>query len=179
MGVEVFEIPTLPPSIPGRRIFNRFRAWLIRKGVTFLMGQPVSKVSLKGTRCDGVYVLNPPVSAFYSGDRFILATGRFMGGGLVADQENIFEPTFNLPVTQPESRDGWFKRSFSEDHPIHHVGIVTDSSLRPVDGKGALLLENAWVAGSILAHHNLIEEKSREGIEIATGTMAAKWALER
>ena len=177
VGVEVFEIPTLPPSIPGRRIFNRFRAWLIQKGVTFLMGQPVSKVSVKGTRCEGVYVLNPPVSTFYSGDRFILATGRFMGGGLVADQENIFEPIFNLPVTQPESRDGWFKRLFSEDHPIHHIGIETDASLRPVDGKGTLLLENAWVAGSILAHHNLIEEKSREGIEIATGTMAAKKAL--
>jgi len=33
------------------------------------------------------------------------------------------------------------------------------------------------VAGSILAHHQAIEEKSREGIDIATGFLAAKRAL--
>jgi len=42
-----------------------------------------------------------------------------------------------------------------------------------------LILENGWVAGSILAHHHCIDEKSREGIEIATGYMAAKQALEK
>jgi glycerol-3-phosphate dehydrogenase subunit B len=36
IGVKVFEIPILPPSIPGMRIFNRFKEWLIQKGVTFL-----------------------------------------------------------------------------------------------------------------------------------------------
>jgi anaerobic glycerol-3-phosphate dehydrogenase len=38
-------------------------------------------------------------------------------------------------------------------------------------------LENVWVAGSMLSHHNLIKEKSREGIEISTGSMAALEAL--
>jgi anaerobic glycerol-3-phosphate dehydrogenase len=33
------------------------------------------------------------------------------------------------------------------------------------------------VAGSILAHHDCIDEKSREGIEIATGYTAAKHAM--
>jgi anaerobic glycerol-3-phosphate dehydrogenase len=36
-----------------------------------------------------------------------------------------------------------------------------------------------WVTGSILAYHHAIDEKSREGIEIATGYMAAKHALEK
>jgi glycerol-3-phosphate dehydrogenase subunit B len=177
LGTEVFEIPALPPSIPGRRIFNRFRTWLIQKGVTFLLGQPVTKVSLKGTRCEGVYVLHSPVSTFYSGARIILATGRFMGGGLVAERERIIEPIFNLPVTQPESREAWFMRMFSEDHPIHHAGIETDNSFRPVDETGTVSIENAWVAGTLLAHHNVIEEKSREGIELVTGYLAAKYAL--
>jgi anaerobic glycerol-3-phosphate dehydrogenase len=39
-----------------------------------------------------------------------------------------------------------------------------------------MILENVWAAGSILAHHHWIDEKSREGIEIATGYMAAKRA---
>jgi glycerol-3-phosphate dehydrogenase subunit B len=59
------------------------------------------------------------------------------------------------------------------------VGIQTDPCFRPIDDKGDVLLENVWVAGSILAHHDSTGEKSREGIEIATGYMAVKHALEK
>ena len=52
IGAKVFEIPILPPSIPGMRIFNRFKEWLIQKGVTFLLGYSVSKATLKGKRCE-------------------------------------------------------------------------------------------------------------------------------
>jgi glycerol-3-phosphate dehydrogenase subunit B len=178
-GAEVFEIPTLPPSIPGRRIFNTFREWLIHRGVTFLMGFPVSKASISGKRCQGVYLNHPPVSTLHTADRFILATGRFLGGGLTADGEGILEPIFDLPVFQPQSRLDWYGQSFFDGHSIHRAGILTDSFLRPVGEGGDVLLENLWVAGSILSHHNSIEEISREGIEIATGYMAAKLAMER
>jgi glycerol-3-phosphate dehydrogenase subunit B len=178
LGVEVFEIPALPPSIPGMRIFNRFKEWLIQRGVTFLIGHSVATTTLKGKRCEGVDVFNPPVTIFYTADRFILATGRFVGGGLKADGEKIFEPVFNLPVAQPKSREAWFKNSFFNSHPIHQAGILTDSSFRPVNERGDLVLENVWIAGSILANHRCIEEKSREGIEIATGYRAAKNAFQ-
>ena len=100
---------------------------------------------------------------------------------LKADMEKIFEPIFNLPLSQPKSREEWFGKAFFNDlsHPIHQAGILTDSSFRPVDERGDLILENVWVAGSILAHHHCIDEKSREGIEIATGYVAAKQALEK
>jgi glycerol-3-phosphate dehydrogenase subunit B len=180
VGAEVFEIPILPPSIPGLRIFNRFKEWLIQRGITFLLGHFISKAILKGKRCEGVHVLNPPVSNFYSADRYILATGRFVGGGLVADEKKIFEPIFNLPVAQPKSREDWFGKSFFDDlsHPVHQAGISTDSSFRAIDEKGEVLLENVWVAGSILADHHSVDEKSREGIEIATGYATAKQAIE-
>lgn len=180
IGVEVFEIPVLPPSIPGIRIFNRFKEWLIQKGVTFLLGHFISDAILKGKRCEGVHILNPPVSNFYSADRYILATGRFSGGGLAADEEKIFEPIFNLPVAQPKSREEWFRKSFFDglSHPVHQAGILTDPSFRAVNEGGEVLLENVWIAGSILADHHSIDEKSREGIEIVTGYMAAKRAIE-
>jgi glycerol-3-phosphate dehydrogenase subunit B len=181
MGTKVFEIPILPPSVPGKRIFDRFKGWLIEKGVTFLQGHPVSKATVTGKRCQGIEVYHPPVITSYSADRFILATGRFMGGGLKADAERIFEPTFNLPVHQPPSREGWFGDAFFADlpHPIHQAGVLANASLQPVDERGNVLLKNVWVAGSLLAHHHCIEEKSREGIEISTGYMAAKRALEK
>ena len=181
IGAEIFEIPILPPSIPGMRIFNRFKVWLIERGTTFLLGPSVSKVSLKGRFCQEVQVANPPVLRSYSADRCILATGRFVGGGLIANGEKLCEPVFNLPVTQPGSREDWFGKSFFDGvpHPIHQAGISVDSLFQPTDEKGRPVLENLWVAGSILAHHHSIDEKSREGIEIATGYMAAKRALEK
>jgi glycerol-3-phosphate dehydrogenase subunit B len=179
IGAKVFEIPILPPSIPGMRIFNRFKEWLIQKGVTFLLGYSVSKAPLKGKKCERIEVLHPPVIASYSADRYILTTGRFIGGGLKANDEKIFEPIFNLPISQPHSREGWFKNYFFNDlpHPIHQAGILTDSCFRPVDEREEPILENVWVAGTILAHHHSMDEKSREGIEIATGFMATEYAL--
>lgn len=181
IGAQLFEIPVLPPSIPGMRIFNRFKQRLIEEGVTFLLGYSVSKTVTKGRRCEGIEVLHPPVITSCSADHYILATGRFMGGGLKADLEKVFEPIFDLPIPQPKSREDWFEKEFFTDpaHLIHRAGILIDSSFRPVDEKGELILENLRVAGSILAHHDSIDEKSREGIEIATGYMAAKYAMEK
>jgi glycerol-3-phosphate dehydrogenase subunit B len=179
IGAKVFEIPTLPPSIPGMRIFNCFKEWLIRKGVFFLLGYSVPKAVMRGKRCERIEVLHPPAVTSYSADRYILATGRFIGGGLKADDEKVFEPIFDLPLFQPPSREDWFRNSFFSDlsHPIHEAGVLTDASLQPVDGRGNTILENLWAAGSILAHHRCIDEKSREGIEIATGYAAAKYAV--
>ncbi|MBM4350597.1 MAG: anaerobic glycerol-3-phosphate dehydrogenase subunit B [Deltaproteobacteria bacterium] len=178
IGASVFEIPILPPSIPGMRIFNRFKDRLIRRGVTFLIGHPVSKVTLNEKRCEGIEIAHPPVTTSYSADHYILATGRFMGGGLKADRERILEPIFNLPVSQPGSQEDWFGRSFFDKHPIHRMGILTDSSLHPIDERGKPILENVRVAGTILAGHHCLDEKSREGIELATGYWAAKKAME-
>jgi glycerol-3-phosphate dehydrogenase subunit B len=180
IGAKVFEIPILPPSIPGIRIFNCFKKWLIRKGVTFLLGYSVSKAVLRGKRCERVEVLHPPVTTSYSADRYILATGRFIGGGLKANDEKVIEPIFNLPLFQPPSRKDWFEDSFFSNfpHPIHGAGILTDGTFRPVDAGGDMISGNVWAAGSILAHHHCVDEKSREGIEIATGYAAAKYAME-
>ncbi len=180
-GTKVFEIPILPPSIPGKRIFDRFKEWLTRKGVTFLLGYPVLKATLAKKKCQGIEVHHPPVVTLFSADRFILATGRFTGGGLKADAEKIFEPTFNLPVHQPPSREGWFEGFFFSDlpHPIHRAGLVANVSFQPIDAGGNVILENVWVAGSSLAYHQCIDEKSREGIEIATGYWAAKCAMKK
>lgn len=177
-GVSVFEIPVLPPSIPGMRIFNRFKKWLIQRGATFLIGYSVSKATLRGKRCEGIEIVHPPVTTVYSADRYILATGRFMGGGLKADREKVTEPVFNLPIPQPESQEKWFGKSFSDNHPIHRMGILTDSSLLPVDETEKPILENVSIAGTILAGHHGLNEKSREGIEIVTGYWAAKKAME-
>jgi glycerol-3-phosphate dehydrogenase subunit B len=160
-------------------MFKRFRERLIAKGATFLMGNPVTGATVKNGRCEGITVCNPPLETEYQAENYILAAGRFLGGGLWADMDRITEPLFHLPVSQPTTRGDWFRERFfqSEAHPIHCAGIVTDQALRPVDEGGRVLLTNVRIAGSILANHQAIEEHSREGIAIATGYLAAKGAL--
>jgi glycerol-3-phosphate dehydrogenase subunit B len=179
IGARVFEIPMLPPSIPGVRIFNRFREQLIAKGATFLLGNLIATATVKEGRCEGITLQNPPLSTEYRAERYVLATGRFLGGGLWADMERVSEPLFHLPISQPATRGEWFRERFfqPEAHPIHCAGVLTDAAFRPVDEEGKSVLSNVWVAGSILAHHEAIEEHSREGIAIATGYLAAKRAL--
>jgi glycerol-3-phosphate dehydrogenase subunit B len=97
----------------------------------------------------------------------------------MAERERISEPIFHLPVAQPRSREEWFGKSFFDEHPIHRSGILTDPSLRPIEETGKPILENVWAAGTILSGHHCLDEKSREGIEIATGYWAAKKAMEQ
>ncbi|HUJ69949.1 MAG TPA: anaerobic glycerol-3-phosphate dehydrogenase subunit GlpB [Syntrophorhabdales bacterium] len=180
IGAEVFEMPLLPPSVPGIRIFNRFKACLDQqRNVTFLLGPSVETAIVEGHRCAGIRVVNAPVSALYTADSYVLATGRFLSGGLVASRESIREPVFDFPVAQPQGRDDWFSPSFFEDsHLLNEAGIRVDSHFRPVDAEGRVILENVRIAGSILAYHNSIEEGSREGISLSTGYAASREAVE-
>jgi len=180
LEAKIFEIPVLPPSIPGLRIFNRFKEWLIAKGATFLMGYQVTKAILKGKRCEGIEVSNAPITNLYCADRYILATGRFIGGGLKAtSNSSLFETIFNLPVTKPKNQNEWFRKNFFDDHMIHEMGILTNKSFQPISNEGDIVLENIWVCGTILSGHKYLYEKSKEGIEISTGYMAVKSALEK
>jgi glycerol-3-phosphate dehydrogenase subunit B len=179
IGAEVFEMPGLPPSIPGLRIFNRFKEWFDQKAeVTFLLGQGVDIGMVEGRTCTGVRVTNAPVSNTFRADSYILASGRFLSGGLVADEGKLYEPLFGLPIVQPSAPDGWFRPFFfGAGHPTNEAGIEVDRHFRPVDSRGNVLLENVRVAGSILAHHNSVEEGSREGISLSTGYAAAVEAM--
>jgi glycerol-3-phosphate dehydrogenase subunit B len=180
IGADVFEMPLLPPSIPGIRIFNRLKARLIeQRNVAFLLGPSVEAVRVEGRRCAGIAVVNAPVSTLYTADSYVLATGRFLSGGLVADRESIREPLFDLPVIQPQGRDNWFGSHFFENsHPLNETGIRIDSHFRPLDADGTVILENVRIAGSILAFHSSIEELSREGVSLSTGYAAAREAVE-
>lgn len=178
IGTEVFEIPTLPPSILGMRIFNRFKAYLIEKGACLVLGHKILRVQVKDSVCEGVELSHPPISQFYSAHNFILATGRFMSGGLEVSRQRVSEPIFHLPTLGAKDPEGWFRKNFFDPHPIHGSGILVDRYFRPVDHQGKVILENVRVVGTILSGHHYLDEGSREGIEISTGYWGVKRLFE-
>jgi glycerol-3-phosphate dehydrogenase subunit B len=176
LGTTVFEIPTLPPSVPGFRIFQAFKRHLQRKEVTLIMGFSVAQAMARDGNCLQVTVISPPVERTYSADVYILATGSFFGGGLEAERNRVLEPIFNLPVYQPASREHWFKDRFFSDetHPIRSAGIMVNERMNPVDNGGKVVVRNLHAAGSIISHCDPHGEKSGSGIAIATGYKSAR-----
>jgi glycerol-3-phosphate dehydrogenase subunit B len=166
----VFEIPTIPPSMPGRRLFNALKDHFRKLGGDIYWSWPVVGVEKTKTIIEAVITGSAGRPKSLNGKAFILSTGSFVGGGLQALREKIVENIFNLPVHVPGPRETWFDNDyFSLNHGIGKAGIITDSSFRPKDA----LWENIFVCGSILADTDILKNGCGHGLALATGRAAA------
>ena len=174
-GLTIFEIPTMPPSVPGIRLREMFEQVFPQKGITLIPQQKITSLNLSS---DGA-LLN--LSDNYGpiviqAKAVILATGRFLSGGLEAQITGITEPLLDLPVHQPASRTDWYRETYTdrEGHPIHKAGIEIDASYRPLGKNGTPYHERLFAAGIILAHQDWIRSRSGAGIAIATAYKAVQ-----
>ena len=184
-GATVFEIATLPPSVPGMRLFKAWRNRLNKMGVRVDSNMEVvsaqSESSSNGAG-PSVHLVESATSARPMKHRaggYVLATGGIMGGGFNSDHEgHVWETIFDLPLTTPQARSEWFNPVFINPagHPVFSGGVAVNEAMQPLDGDGELVYSNLWVAGDLLAHDNPILQRSLEGTAIATGFAAAKAA---
>ncbi len=177
LGLPVFEIPTLPPSVPGLRLFAAFKRALAPAGVQLLLDMTATHGLIEGRHVTGVVV--PTVTgrqAIYQAERYILATGGLYGGGVASDHHGLLrEVVFGLPVEAPGELGDWFRSELLGEagHPIHRAGVRANHVMQPVDADGRVLLENVRVAGRLLAGSQPTLEGSTEGVWLATAYRAA------
>lgn len=180
LGLPVFEIPGIPPSITGLRLREVFEDQLPHRGVrTFYQKRVLSAhIQKNGSFLFAVGGGEPEVRI--TADAVILATGRFFGKGLTADHREIREALFDLPVFQPDCRGQWHRRAFLNPggHPINQCGLETDEQFRPLSLEKKPVHHHLYAAGSILAHQDWIRQKCGSGLAIATAH-AAVAAFER
>jgi glycerol-3-phosphate dehydrogenase subunit B len=174
IGVPVFEIPMMPASVPGFRLKEVFDTGLPQKGVLRLIDKRVESLSRLE---NGNFLLNiggAERDQYIRARCVILATGRFMGKGLISDRQGIHEPLFNLPLHKPVSRIHWHHEKFlyPEGHPINSAGVEVDDLFRPVDNSGRVVQDNLFIAGSILAHQDWMRMKCGSGLAISTAYSA-------
>ncbi|MBU3914590.1 glycerol-3-phosphate dehydrogenase subunit GlpB [bacterium] len=180
IGIPIFEIPTLPVSVPGLRLKEAFENHLSNKGVRQLH----SKKVLKGARVPGkgfeldIGAIEPEVRIKAAG--VILASGRFLGGGLVADRTKVSETIFNLPVKQIAKRDQWHRYTFfdNQGHLLNQTGLDVDESFRPINEEGKQVHEDLFATGAILAHHDWMRMKCGSGVSVATAYAAVQAFIE-
>jgi glycerol-3-phosphate dehydrogenase subunit B len=176
IGVPIFEIPTIPPSVPGLRLYEAFDSGLRIKGIKSLSQRRVIAVRHKS---DGYFELGIGRSTTEHTLRtrgIILASGRFIGGGLHADRKCVRETIFDLPVYQPVNRAEWHRRDFldARGHLVNQAGLEIDDAFRPLNSSHRPVFRRLFAAGSILAHNDWKRLKCGAGIAIATAFGAAQ-----
>jgi glycerol-3-phosphate dehydrogenase subunit B len=174
---QIFEIPTLPPSVPGIRFYNALVNRLNALGGSVEVG--VEAIGF--TEDDGVITSVQTATSTrprsHRAQAFLLATGGVLGGGFTSDHKGRFwEVIFKLPLTPPQERSRWFRHQFlhPDGHPIFSAGVSINAQQQPVDEQDRIVYKNLWAAGSALAHTDPIRERSLEGLAIATGVAAAQ-----
>jgi glycerol-3-phosphate dehydrogenase subunit B len=169
----VFEIPTLPPSVPGMRVFAVLREALRRAGGRVILNSVVTGAEREGGRVGAVRVRVGLREERRGCDWVVLATGGFASGGLELDSRwTARETALGLPVAGvPAPGEERFSPGYFDDHPIARAGVAVDAELRPAG------YENVLVAGATLAGAEPWREKSGDGISLSTGYRAAELVL--
>jgi glycerol-3-phosphate dehydrogenase subunit B len=176
LGIKIFEIPTSPISVPGIRLKEAFKKLLANTSVT---QRPDQRVLLASHSPDQGFVLETGTPSKNRTTRIqaktcLLATGRFLAKGLVADRKGVTEPVFNLPVDQPSDRKNWHGTTYFDPrgHAINLAGLATDENFRPLGRDNTPVHGNLYAAGSILAGQDWMRTRSGAGISIATAFKA-------
>jgi glycerol-3-phosphate dehydrogenase subunit B len=180
-GAQVFEIPTLPASVPGMRLFRIFRDAIASAGGRLQIGSEVLRATGSDGRLQAVYSAAAAREQEHYASSFLLATGGIAGGGLRTDQAGaVWETALGLPIQTPQSRAEWFSARFLDEqgHPIYRVGVTTDERLRPTDGNRQVVYTNVAVAGAALAGAEPVRERCYSGLALATGWRAGRLLAE-
>jgi glycerol-3-phosphate dehydrogenase subunit B len=181
LGVSLFEIPTLPPSVPGLRLELALRSAAMELGVRMIEGaRAAARVERNSgsLRCSSVTAEGPSGLRPHAAEAVLLATGGPLHGGWQAPRRGVpRESVFGIPLDPPLPQEQWTSPSYFAPQPYMRLGLRVDQDLRPLGENGDPLAENVFAAGGILAGADRRAEGSREGIDLATAYMAVAKAL--
>ncbi len=177
-GRLLFEIPTMPPSIPGIRLREMFEQALPGKNRMLVPRQKVEAIDFSNQFIE-LELSDNRGSLVIRAKSALLATGRFLSSGLTSRFDGISESLIGLPVYQPPSRRDWYRKEYfdSRGHDIHLAGIETDGSFRPLGHSGKPFDPRLFCAGTVLAHQDWIRQRCGAGLAIATAYRAVEETL--
>ncbi len=183
LGAEVFELVAVPPSVPGFRFQRAMDRAFKDVGGTLLIGHQARSAIIKNDMVESIVAQSPRREVIFTPKTVVLASGKFIGGGLEADENGIRESVFDLmPVTndlypaeevRPANHTNMFSLS-PDGHAVFGAGLAVDMDFRPIDADGVERARNLFCAGSILAKYNYSLEKSGLGVALSTGFAAGR-----
>jgi glycerol-3-phosphate dehydrogenase subunit B len=177
-GLPVAEALSDPPSVPGLRVDAALLARLDGAGVEVLVGE----VAPGGGPGRAVRVGDSVIEA----RSWVLATGRFLGGGLVRGA-GLVEPLLGLPVLASEAGAAGLAlagrppsaltlRRRKAAQPLLAAGLAVDEAGRPLDETGRPADERLFAAGAVLGGHEHAADGTGLGVAILSGWIAGRGA---
>jgi glycerol-3-phosphate dehydrogenase subunit B len=174
-GVPCAEMLSTVPSVPGRRWQNAVETALANAGVQ------VVKDRALGFKAEGRTVSSIEIAggATVHGRAFVLATGRFVGGG-IRREAAFSEPLFDLPVAcagaaNPDVPVGELVgRRISDRHTAFSAGVRVDDAMRPIGRDDKPAFENLYAAGVVIGDRAAAEGPAGMGDALLSGYIAGR-----
>jgi len=179
VGLPIFEIPTIPPAVAGIRLRELFDQQLPAIGATTISQHKVERVAFE-EHTIRLFLKDNHGPVEIEANYMILASGRFLSGGLKADQTHISEALLDIPVQQPDARDEWFNESYfdPDGHAANQSGIIVNDSFQPLSTRGEIIDSRLYAAGIILAKQDWIRQRCGAGLAIASAYKAVNSILD-
>ncbi|GAB7140517.1 glycerol-3-phosphate dehydrogenase subunit GlpB [Deferribacterales bacterium RsTz2092] len=175
VGIYLHEMPTLPPSVHGMRLQKLLMSQLNALGVDVIENADVCRADVSGGVCEAIYTAAPDVERAYHAERFIIATGGFLGGGLKAGVNGVSESIFGLTIDAPENIEDWSNPNMlSSGHNFASMGIRVNEVLQAVDSTNKPILSNVHFVGRTIGGYDFASELSGGGVALATAYTAGR-----
>lgn len=172
LNVRVVELLSVFPATAGLRLTDHLKRVVAEKNWPWIAGE-VAEVFADDAEIKSVRVVSGGAVRQIAARQFLLATGKFLGGG-IRHAGRFFEPLFNLPLTAGgealSSRtsvtalinpEGLKKQRFLD------VGVMTDASLRPVFATKPVF-HNLKACGHVLSGFDFARDRCGFGVSVAS-----------
>ena len=163
-------VATLPPSVAGARMTTLLRHYFQMLGGN-LITDTVTAIKADGDTVTGIKTLKDTLEPL-TADNYVLATGSFIGRGIVATHERIIEPLLDLDVDADADRELWTQFNAMEPQRCMRYGVATDDTLHCL--KNGRPMANLRAVGSILSGHDAIKMGDGTGVSLITAIAAAR-----
>lgn len=181
LGRPLRELLALPPSMPGDRLLRALRERAVAAGVVVKDGA-VDNPVVVARSVTSLDVSHGPERQKVRPRHVVLATGRFLGGGLVRDN-TAREALFGLPVVADGASVGdQFIGNLTDaqvdgSHAIFRAGVVVDDQLRPLAGTN-VALDNVTCAGTLIGGFDPTRDGAALGVTLFTAWLAGGLAAD-
>jgi len=183
LGLPCAELPAASAApLPGLRLQQMLEALLEARGVQLWHGEVFSRDGTPGAlfvRAAAPPLLDPshfdagrapvphepPAAHRVRARAVVLATGRFVGGGIRGGAA-LREPVFDLPV-EGDARAG---------EAIFAAGVRIDERLRPLDRDGAVRAPGLFACGAVIGGNDPARDGAGLGLSWFTGWLAGEAA---
>jgi glycerol-3-phosphate dehydrogenase subunit B len=176
-GHPVFEIPTVPPSVLGLRLFDRLRRHIQESGVEMIWAAPAHNAEVSNGRCVRIHLKSAGRDQPIEARAFVLALEDAVDGAWRAGPHTVRDPFFHQVLAQHATPTERTDESLFQPQPFAGIGYPVSDRLQPMDYNGHPLAANVFVAGGGIAGYDPTGIKARGGMAIATGYRAAQEAM--